>query len=326
MVNPTLWLVLLSLPALYSVRTVVGIWMLRRAGLLHWGTLPKVQAKELRRSAAPLTGWNVVGVLHLRVGGLAAYVVLGVTASAPLALPQRLLECAPIIPQALMTVALPLLVRSFCGDTVRYRMVREELLQMVCLVGLLIGNLINLFAPLLASLLGGGSYPNATLLLRIGSLTLIVVLVNALFVNLMIVQGEQGRALKRGLVSLVLNAGLCVGLTLLFGLVGAAWAMAVSELTLTVLMGMLVWKGQERPQVNLAVRYAAVSVIAYIASLLFHPADWEASAVALAVWLLAVPILMKPTLNLMRTAMGDARHSKSAPTADDNLMNPLVAA
>ena len=301
--HPSLTVVLLSQPLLYAIRGLITVGYLHRADLLAWGRLSKVDAKTVRRASVPLTAWSVIGVLHLRFGALAAYLVLGVTASAPLALPQRVLEIAPIIPTALMTVALPSLVRSLRANEERYRVVREQLLQVVCLVGLLLGNLINFAAPWLTSALGGQTYPHGVLLFRVASLTSVFIGLNLLLVTLLIVQGQQSQAFKRGAASMVLSAALCAAMTVRFGLVGAAWATIVAEIALTALLGCVVWQGGSRPQATLTRLCLAVTMISYAGAVLVRPESWVASGVAAGVWVLALPVLYRPTRSLVSAVL-----------------------
>lgn len=223
------WVVVGTLPATALVDLAVTAAAARRFGFTLWETTSRDAARTLLRRATPLAVLTIFGVLYLRANSLVVLAQLGTASLGAYSLGFRVVDVLVMAPSLVLAVVFPVLVRLHAADPPVYRAACQRAHDSLIGVGCAMSMTTALAARPLMELLGGDSYLAVVTPLRILAIAGLAGFANALFAQLMIVEGLQSTVLKVSAFALALNLALSVLLVHTNQLTGAAVAAAISE-------------------------------------------------------------------------------------------------
>jgi O-antigen/teichoic acid export membrane protein len=258
------WAVAATIPATALLDLAATAWAARRFGFGLWGTAPSGVTRGLLRRATPLAVLTIFGVLYLRANSLVVLGELGTARLGAYSLVFRVVDVLVMAPSLVLTVAFPVLVRLHSTDPAAYRAACQRTNDSLVAVGCAMALATALAARPLIELLGGDRYLGVVHALRILALAGLAGFTNALFAQLMIVEGLQRAVVSLSAIALAANIGLSLVLVHAFGLTGAAVAAAISEVAGAAIVITVVDR-----RAALGIRWRASGALAVIAGGLF---------------------------------------------------------
>jgi O-antigen/teichoic acid export membrane protein len=221
--------ILLTIPALALLDLAVTALVARARGLTLIRRTSWLAERRLLGRATPLALLNVLGVLYMRASSLAVLALLGATPLGAYQLVFRVLEVMALLPPLVLAAVFPVLVSLRQHDAVRYRALCQRLHDDMIVIGAALCAVTILAAHPLVELAAGSQYLNLVTPLRILAVAGLAGFVNALFGQIMIVEGLQGFVLRLSAWALIGNLALSLVLVQTAGLNGAALSALVSE-------------------------------------------------------------------------------------------------
>jgi O-antigen/teichoic acid export membrane protein len=226
--GPT-WLIVATVPLTALLDLIATAVMARRRGFGLWHRGSREISQTLMRRATPLAILTIFGVLYLRANSLVVLALLGTAKLGAYSLVFRVVDVLVAAPSLVLMVVFPVLVRLHRSDRSAYRVACQRANDSLIGVGTALSLAIVLAARPLIQLLGGTAYLSVVTPLRILAVAGLAGFANALFAQLMIIEGLQTAVLRLSSIALVINIGLSVLLVHWNGLTGASIAAAISE-------------------------------------------------------------------------------------------------
>jgi O-antigen/teichoic acid export membrane protein len=223
------WVIVSTLPAAAALDLALTAVAAHRFGFPLWTAASRDTSHSLLRRATPLAVLTIFGVLYLRANSLVVLAQLGTASLGAYSLGFRIVDVLVMVPSLVLAVTFPVLVRLHATDSVAYRAACQRTHDSLIGVGCALSLATVLAARPLIQLLGGDTYLGVVTPLRILAIAGLAGFANALFAQLMIVEGLQSTVLKVSALALVVNLGLSVLLVHTNQLTGAAVAAAISE-------------------------------------------------------------------------------------------------
>jgi O-antigen/teichoic acid export membrane protein len=223
------WVIIGTLPAAAVLDLALTGVAAHRFGFPLWASGSRDTAHSLMRRATPLAVLTILGVLYLRANSLVVLAQLGTGSLGAYSLGFRIVDVLVMVPSLVLAVTFPVLVRLHATDPAAYRAACQRTHDSLIGVGCALSLATVLAARPLIQLLGGGAYLGVVTPLRILAIAGLAGFGNALFAQLMIVEGLQSTVLKISAIALALNLALSILLVHTNQLTGAAVAAAVSE-------------------------------------------------------------------------------------------------
>jgi len=224
------WVVVWTVPAMTLLDLLATAYAGHRRGFGVWEVDRSGAGRRLLRRATPLAVLNIFSVLYLRANSLVVLAVLGTASLGAYSLVFRVVDVLVLAPSLFLIVFFPVLVRLRSIDLAGYRGACQQAHDAFMAIGCALTLATILAAHPLIRLLGGGEYLGAVTPLRILAVAGLAGFANALFSQLMIIEGLQATILRVSVVALAVNLGLSVLLVHTDQLNGAATAAAISEI------------------------------------------------------------------------------------------------
>jgi O-antigen/teichoic acid export membrane protein len=223
------WVIVVTLPATALLDLLATAIAARRFGFTTWDSTSADVAGDLLRRATPLAVLTIFGVLYLRANSLVVLALLGTARLGAYSLVFRVVDVLVMAPSVVLAVVFPVLVRLHRSDVRAYRAACQRAHDRLIAIGCALSLTAALAAEPLIHLLGGPAYLGVVTPLRILAIAGLAGFANALFAQLMIIEGLQSTVLKFSAWALLANLALSVVLVHTAHLTGAAVAAAVSE-------------------------------------------------------------------------------------------------
>jgi O-antigen/teichoic acid export membrane protein len=154
----------------------------------------------------------------------------------------KLVDLGVVLPQALTLALFPAFSRWMIKDLGRLKKIYRRGLAVLVASSLPLVFLSVFFPRLIVFLIYGEDYLQAGSVLFVLSLALPFFFANALPANVILNSGQIKKFLPWEVLKILVNVGLCLFLIPSFSLVGAAWAMVVSEMIGFIINNFFVWK------------------------------------------------------------------------------------
>jgi O-antigen/teichoic acid export membrane protein len=223
------WMIVGTLPAAAVIDLVLTAVAARRFGFPLWASASRDTTRSLMRRATPLAVLTIFGVLYMRANSVVVLALLGSAGLGAYSLAFRVVDVLVMVPSLVLAVSFPVLVRLHATDAVAYRTACQRAHDTLIGVGCALSLATVLAAHPLIQLLGGTTYLGVVTPLRILAIAGLAGFSNALFAQLMIIEGLQSTVLRVSAVALALNLALSVLLVHTNRLTGAAIAAVISE-------------------------------------------------------------------------------------------------
>jgi O-antigen/teichoic acid export membrane protein len=230
--GPTMPLVAWAAAASPLPPIVLGMWLLRGTKPMHDHVPPEPKTSAILRSALPLAVNGGLALVSLRIELLAVKLFRGAYEAGLFFLALRVIEFLNGVSSAVCAGAMPALTREALrgeGPVRRRTGFTAALLAAPALLGLL------LVAPEVIVLLGGRSFAGGASALRVMSLSLLPLFLNAVLLHSLIAVGRAGLLPRLTLVRVTSATLLALVLVPRFGAMGGAFGFLVSEIILLAL-------------------------------------------------------------------------------------------
>jgi O-antigen/teichoic acid export membrane protein len=236
-------LILLTIPALAALDLLVTAVAAHARDLTLLRRTSWPAERRLLHQATPLALLTLLGVLYMRASSLAVLVLLGATTLGAYQLVFRVLEVMALLPPLVLAAVFPVLVSLRERDTAKYRALCQRLHDDMMVIGAALCVVTVLAAHPLVELAAGSHYLDLVTPLRILAVAGLAGFVNALFGQIMIVEGLQGFVLRLSAWALLGNLAVSLVLVRVSGLNGAALSALVSEIAGAVMIAAAVcWR------------------------------------------------------------------------------------
>jgi O-antigen/teichoic acid export membrane protein len=228
-------------------------------------------ARALISELKTFTAMSVLGALFARPEIIILTIVAGTEETGYYAAALKVIDVWYFIPQTLMVNVFPVLSRSYHLADQRAQAIQDTAIRYLLAIVLPICAVTLVTArPIVETLYGPGFEP-AVIALRLLSLNLVIYSFHSVFWRVLAARGEQGRALKVQLWTILPRLGGGVALCAWLGSLGAAITMPLSLGLHTFLLGAYVRRdGTRIHAVRVAWRFAlaalATAAVAWIAS------------------------------------------------------------
>jgi O-antigen/teichoic acid export membrane protein len=146
-----------------------------------------------------------------------------------LGVPFRLLEIVTLVSVLVLSSAFPIIARAAGTDRARHRYALLRMSEVSIILGLYVGVMAFVGAPLIVRILGGAEFESATSLLRILSVSLAAKFVIAAWAFSLLSLDRHVAVLRANALATVLAIALTVALVPIFDATGGAVATAVSD-------------------------------------------------------------------------------------------------
>ncbi len=245
---------------------------------------------ELLRQTALFAVATAVGVVYFQIAIISTSLLADDAEAGLYGAAFRVLELANGVPWLLVTAAFPVVARAAATDPARLRHALQKLFDVALLAGGLFTVAIVVGAPVAMAFLGGDKLDPAIGVLQVLGLALpFRFLVATWTYALLSVHADRGLLAANGL-ALAVSIVLSVVLIPPFGALGAAYVTTVLEVVLTAALAVALVRARPdlRPQVAGVPRFAACLGIALAAGLLVPLPAVPATALAAALYAVAM--------------------------------------
>jgi O-antigen/teichoic acid export membrane protein len=226
-----------GLSAFLLLSILRGVLLLIMAVYLALRSIPGLRIgweRGLLQAQLPLLGAAIVGALRGRMETVTAGWLLSLTASAPLALTQRVLVAATFLPASVVSTLTPALAREGDSDASRYLLRQAALL--LGILGMLAGAILFIAPDLIARPLFGPD-TDAGPLLRLAAPLLPLAFLETLAVGALQTWHREQVVLRVGVVSIVVYLPLAALLCRWYGVAGMLYAQIVVTALRTAWLG-----------------------------------------------------------------------------------------
>ncbi|MBI3088703.1 MAG: flippase [Candidatus Colwellbacteria bacterium] len=235
-----------SLAAAYAAGDGAGLivtaYILRRDVKNIFSSFEKKLLKPIIHAAWPLSLAATFGVLIVNldtviIGWFRSAAEVGDYAAA-----QKPIAFLYLLPALVTGAFFPVLARLADKDNKRFRHVLEKGLGLVFLFAIPITIGIILTAPDIINLFYGSKYAAAAAPLRILALTLLAVFPVGMIINAVFAYNRQSELVPLWSLGLLIDIGLSILLIPRWGIVGAAWAVFITQLIINT----LIWRKMKK--------------------------------------------------------------------------------
>jgi O-antigen/teichoic acid export membrane protein len=194
-----------------------------------WNKFDAAYMKRLLSDGWPLVISSVASILYLKVDQLVLMSVKGNESLGVYSSASKFFEIGVSLLYVVSTSLLPLLIRKRAEGTCAYFRLVSSLFRYGFYGGLLVAGIISVFAEQLVVLLYGSAYREGGVVLVIMLLALPFSGLTSLSARFLVSEGLQRAILTRTLLGLLLSLVLSVVLIPMFGSVGAALSLALTN-------------------------------------------------------------------------------------------------
>jgi O-antigen/teichoic acid export membrane protein len=207
-----------------------------------FSSFDKKLLKPIMSAAWPLSLAAVFGVLIVNIdtviiGWFRSASEVGLYAAA-----QKPIAFLYLLPALVTGAFFPVLARLANKDNVRFRYVLEKGLGLVLLFAIPITIGIFLTADEIVKLFYGSEYISSAAPLRILALTLLAVFPVGMIINAIFAYNRQNELVPLWAIGLLINIGLSLFLIPRWGIIGAAWAVFITQLIINT----LIWRKMKK--------------------------------------------------------------------------------
>ncbi|MBK8026881.1 MAG: flippase [Chloroflexi bacterium] len=225
---------------LTGVGRAVVLWvLLRRTGVRPLFPADRGVIGSLLRDAAPLTLYAFIGMMYTQIDRLLTTGLLTEADTGQLTAAMVIVMGSVEILSTTVLVALyPLLSRAAenAGDSLAFRFIVEKLAFFTLLIVAPLWLVFAFFSPAIIVPLFGASYAPAAEVLRALMGFAAATMVSNVFAQAMFAQNRQRRLVLFRVVGLIAKLGLSLALLPRIGVIGAAFAAAISEIGVLTLL------------------------------------------------------------------------------------------
>ena len=235
-----------SLAAAYAIGAGAGLlvtmYILRQDIKNLFSSFDKKLLKPILSAAWPLSLAAVFGVLIVNIdtviiGWFREAAEVGLYAAA-----QKPIAFLYLLPALVTGAFFPVLARLANKDNVRFRYVLEKGLGLVLLFAIPVTVGIFLMADEIVKLFYGSEYASSAAPLRILALTLLAVFPVGMIINAIFAYNRQNELVPLWAIGLLINIGLSLFLIPRWGIIGAAWAVFITQLIINT----LIWRKMKK--------------------------------------------------------------------------------
>lgn len=234
-----------SLAAAYAIGAggglLLAIYILRQDVKNIFSGFDKKLLRPIIGAAWPLSLAAIFGVLIVNIDTVIIGWFRSATEVGFYAAAQKPIAFLYLLPALVTGAFFPVLARLAKSDNDRFREVLERGLSLVFLFAIPIAVGIVLTAPELIDLFYGDEYAAAAAPLMILALTLLVVFPVGMIINAIFAYNRQSELVPYWSAGLLIDIGLSLVLVPRFGIVGAAWAVFITQL----IINSLIWRKME---------------------------------------------------------------------------------
>lgn len=229
-----------SLAAAYAIGAGAGLlvtmYILRQNIRNLFSSFDKKLLKPIMNAAWPLSLAAIFGVLIVNIdtviiGWFRSAAEVGYYAAA-----QKPIAFLYLLPALVTGAFFPVLARLANKDNERFRYVLEKGLGLVLLIAFPIAIGIFLTAPEIIKLFFGNEYAPSAAPLRILALTLLAVFPVGMIINAIFAYNRQSELVPLWAAGLLIDIGLSLLLIPRWGIIGAAWAVFITQLIINALI------------------------------------------------------------------------------------------
>ncbi len=242
-VGLTAWLVRGAIPLLPSVH------------LAHW--------RGLLRETFAYAMATAVAAIYFRVAILIVSLVASSEQSGYFGVSFRVIEVLTVVPQLLVGATFPIFARAARDDHVRLRYAFGRTFDACLILGMGVGLILLVGAPLIIAVIAGPEFRPAEAVLSIQGLALVASFTGAVWGYALLSLHRHREVLICSLVSLLTTVVLTAALTASGGARGAATATVIAETLFSLMLGMSVFRAGVRPDIS----WSAVPRVAVAAGL-----------------------------------------------------------
>lgn len=209
----------------YIIADVVGHYFCKDYADISWRGRPGDSVrKDIRKYSLKAGVTSALNVILYRIDvAVIALVVADATVLASYKTGAQLPENMNFIPQVLMVYFVPLFVQHL-GDGGWIRRKTKEVFLASFGVSLVLGAGIYVLCPWIVQLLWGENYLDAVPVMRILTVSFVVLSVRMTSTNILLALKRAGYTMAVSIITGIVNIGLDVWLTMKWGSIGAAWA------------------------------------------------------------------------------------------------------
>lgn len=235
-----------SLAAAYAIGAGAGLiittYILREDVRKLISSFDRKLLKPILTAAWPLSLAAIFGVLIVNIdtviiGWFRSAEEVGLYAAA-----QKPIAFLYLLPTLITGAFFPVLARLAHKNDARFRHVLEQGLGLVFLIAIPLSVGILLTAGGVVDLFYGSEYAASAAPLRILAVTLLVVFPVGMIINGVFAYNRQGELIKFWAAGLLLNVLLSLSLIPRFGIIGAAWAVFITQ----IIINTLIWRQMKK--------------------------------------------------------------------------------
>jgi O-antigen/teichoic acid export membrane protein len=233
----TIGLIALDAPLFYfflvltvaGAAQLTGALFLTRSQIPHLPAMDWTRSKELLRASGPFIVAMALSVLYFRIAMILMPVLSSEAETGYLGVPFRLLEIVTLVSVLVLSSAFPIVARAASNDRARHRYALLRMTEVSVIVGLYVGVMGFVAAPLIVRVLGGDEFSDAAGPLRILSVSLAAKFVLAAWSFSLLSLDRSVAVLRANALATVLALILTLALVPLWGAIGGATATAFAD-------------------------------------------------------------------------------------------------
>lgn len=238
------------LPYFFGVLALAGGAQAAAAVIATHGKIPHLPAldwarcRALLRTSAPFIAGMALSVLYFRMAMILMPVLSSETQTGYLGVPFRLLEIITLVSVLVLSSAFPVVARAAGSDRARHHYALRRMSEVSIILGLFVGIVAFVGAPLIVRILGGAEFEPATKLLRILAIALAAKFVIAAWAFSLLSLDRHRAVLWANALATVLALTLSLTLVPIFDATGGAVATAAADCAVLLSYG---WALQRAP-------------------------------------------------------------------------------
>jgi O-antigen/teichoic acid export membrane protein len=210
------------------VTAVVTVWLVRRdvpmLPAFDW-----VEWRTLLRHALPLAAAVAAAVVYFRLALVMLSLISNATETGYFAAPFRVTEVLIVVPQLIVTAALPILARAARDDRERLAYATRRTFEATFALGAWIALMLTLAGSFVIEVVAGPKFAPAAGVLRVQAFTLLMVFAYTTWGAALVALRRHGALIASTAIALVVNAAGVAVLGAAHGARGAALATVIAD-------------------------------------------------------------------------------------------------